>query len=289
MQKFKKRILILLAFMIVLSTTVTAATVFNSKDIAYSNSATTKKNVKDSLDELYTKASKIGQCPEGQYCYSIPETISMTTVGDYIRMTPTSTSYTIPASVTGYTKDVVIHPNRLNLWRVIKKNSDGSVDAVSVYVDGVMIYISSLEGCRNFIGTLQTIASQYKNTKYTTATRSMGYEGQSSYCSSAAGCVYNDKSTLKDEILVENLFGDIVTTTPGGSSILYSWKTYRKTDSSTCELIKLNDRGSYGFYTYKSGGSLSTGSTIRPVVTIKGDVNVISGGGKTASTPYILE
>ena len=286
MQKFKKRILILLAFMIVLSTTVTAATVFNSKDITYSNSATTKKNVKDSLDELYTKAAKVGQCPEGNLC--VENKISNVPIGSYISLTPTSTSYTISKDLTGYTKDVVIHPNKLNLWRVIKINIDGSVDAVSVYVDNVIIYISGLEGCRNFIGTLQTIASQYQNTKYTTATRSMGYEGQSAYCSSDTGCIGNGKDTLEDETLVKNLFGDVVTTPPGGTSILYSWRTYRKVTSNSCEFMKLQDDGALGFYTLKDGSTYSTGSTIRPIITIKGSANVVSGDGKSVSSPYIL-
>lgn len=51
---------IIVGIIIGVCTTVTAGTIFNSRDITYSSSATSKTNVKDALDELYIKASKIG-------------------------------------------------------------------------------------------------------------------------------------------------------------------------------------------------------------------------------------
>lgn len=87
MKKLKKVIPIIIAFIIGISTTVGAATVFNSKDIVYSSDKTTKTNVKDSLDELY---SKVGKCPEGQYCFGKAMPLDIVEIGDYISMTPTS-------------------------------------------------------------------------------------------------------------------------------------------------------------------------------------------------------
>ena len=63
----KKVILIVIGIIIAVSTTVTAATIYNSKDIKYNSDKTDKTNVKDSLDELY---EKLGKCPEGKWCYN---------------------------------------------------------------------------------------------------------------------------------------------------------------------------------------------------------------------------
>lgn len=176
MRKIKKVILIIIAIIIGISTTVGAATVFNSKDITYSSTATTKKNVKDSLDELYTKASKIGQCPEGKLCLS--KLLSNVPVGSYVKMTPTATSYTIPTSVTGYSSSQTINPSELSVWRIIGVNGDGTVEMVSDKVSSNSICFSGKNGYINFIGGLNTIATQYMNNKYVQSTRYVGYSSQ---------------------------------------------------------------------------------------------------------------
>ncbi len=70
-------------------------------------------------------------------------------VGDYVAYTPSKTRYDIANSLTGMDKysetdstlvaiknagKQTIKPSELNLWRVIKKNEDGTIEIVSEYV-----------------------------------------------------------------------------------------------------------------------------------------------------------
>lgn len=63
---------------------------------------------------------------------SVEKTFDRVSLGDYIVMHPSKTSYTIDRSKTGYSIDReasagvqnTLNPSELNLWRVIKKNED---------------------------------------------------------------------------------------------------------------------------------------------------------------------
>ena len=50
--------------------------------------------------------------------------VDLVNLGDYVEMTPTSTSYTISSSMTGYSTNQTINPSELNLWRVINRWND---------------------------------------------------------------------------------------------------------------------------------------------------------------------
>ena len=99
-------------------------------------------------------------------------------LGDYISLTPDKSTYTISSSITGYDSDETINPSELNLWRVISKNDDDSVDVVSEYVSSTEVSFKGTRGYANFVGELQTIAAQYAKEGYTKLTRMMGYDGQ---------------------------------------------------------------------------------------------------------------
>ena len=99
-------------------------------------------------------------------------------VGDYIRMTPTATSYTIAPAVTGYSSNQTINPSELNLWRVIKVNSDGTVEMVSDKVSSVPVYFKGKEGYINLVGGLNIISSAYTDGKNVLRTRHIGYSRQ---------------------------------------------------------------------------------------------------------------
>ena len=178
-KRIKQIIGVIIGIIIGISTTVGATTIFNSKDITYSSDKTSKTNVKDSLDELYTN---LGKCPNNKSCVDkkISEIVEL---GDYIRMTPTSTSYTPPGELTGCMNDAnctqnTLNPSELNLWRVIKKNDDGTVDAVSEHISSEGIIFFGRDGYINFVGGLNTIASQYTNEKYVAKARHVGYSNQ---------------------------------------------------------------------------------------------------------------
>lgn len=141
--------------------------------------------VQDALDYLYAKASNVGTCPEGWLCRNLQEnpiTISEIEIGDLIKMTPTyEGNISVNSSLTGYKvngngRSQSLHPQELNLWRVISKNDDGTIDVVSEYVSSSNICFSDTEGYQNFISTLNNIAKKYKNDAYTTGSRHAGYD-----------------------------------------------------------------------------------------------------------------
>ena len=102
-------------------------------------------------------------------------------VGDLVRMTPQNSSYTTETKYTGYSSTQTINPKELNLWRVIRVNSNGTVDVVSEYVSSIDLYFQGTIGYQNFSGYLNKIASQYENPRYTVGSRYMGYNGQTEF------------------------------------------------------------------------------------------------------------
>ena len=111
-------------------------------------------------------------------------------IGDYVEMTPISTSYEISNDLTGCTGESnvcnglssqIINPSKLNIWRVIKKNDDGTVEMISEYASDEKVYFYGRTGYLNFVGTLNTIAKQYENENFTNGSRYIGYNGQTEY------------------------------------------------------------------------------------------------------------
>ena len=170
-------------------------------------------------------------------------------VGDYFTLVPDSSSYTIPASSTGHDTDQTITPNELTLWRIIAKNADNSYDAVSEYISSTSVFFQGETGFVNFVGTLQTIASQYAKTGYTQATRMIGYDGQTLNTTNRnyiRGSYYETPSPtegtgeeffqgaggdtlyLKDYLLVSNLYK---TDPTYGSNGLTAYKVNNQTPS----------------------------------------------------------
>ena len=104
--------------------------------------------------------------------------ISNVNIGDYVAYTPSSTSYTITTDLTGYTSNQTINPSELNLWRVIRKNNNGTIDVVSEYISSKGVYFTGKTGYEKLVGSLNTIAAQYETPEITVGSRHMGYNGQ---------------------------------------------------------------------------------------------------------------
>ena len=296
-KRIKQIIGVIIGIIIGISTTVGATTIFNSKDITYSSDKTSKTNVKDSLDELYNKA---GKCPEGQYCYTAPVALSdKVELGDYIRMTPTSTSYTISKDLTGYTSDQTINPSELNIWRVIKKNEDGTVDAVSVYSSEDGIYFYGVVGYTNYIGALKILASSYSNSKYVFKTRYISYQGQEEHCKS-----YQEEDCQKykfpseDLSLINKVFGTYLTNQKSGKNLRY-WGGFREGPLGQYWIAGVGNEGGstciecgYLMLRFDDDGSLvemNGLASLRPIITLKSDIKLKNGDGKSESTAYEIE
>lgn len=165
--------------------------------------------------------------------------------GNYVQVGTDVNSSSIAASMTGYTSDQTINPSELKLWRVIKKNSNGSVDAISEYTSSTPVFFSSTRGYANLVGGLQAIASKYEIPGVTTSTRIPGYDGQTLTISDTSlfdgskspsididasptptsgtgeelsGGVLGDTLYLKDYQLINNTYGTLSTQKVGTTS-----------------------------------------------------------------------
>ena len=159
----------------------------------------TATKVDAALDELYEMASKVGGCPNRQECKGNPgylptsdnTTYTQSTfvqnlqVGDLIKMTPINTKVRLDFSKSGYTvyttTPTYLNPSELQYWRVIRKNTNGTVDVVSEYVSSVDVYLKGSNGYAYLVGYLNELASYYEHPAYTIGSRMMGYDGQTEY------------------------------------------------------------------------------------------------------------
>ena len=184
MGKFIKRnSKILLAFIIglILSGVTVYATnyAFAGSGVSFDNTNVnlTKPNgdpvetIQDAVEAIYRKVPPT--------CNSSPFHL-----GDYIDMTPTTNTSTTISSLSGVSGSIT--PSELNVWRVIKINSDCTVEVVSEYVSTTTITLNGKDGYKNMVYGLNEYAKLYANTTYTLdpatapdgAFRNVGYDGQ---------------------------------------------------------------------------------------------------------------
>ena len=292
---------------------VAAATKYKSNTVFYnnSNSILTSGDVQGAIDELASKILKNKNCPSGYKCIKTGPSL-----GDYVSMTPTKSSYTTDTSKTGYSSTQIINPQELNLWRVISLNSDGTVDVISEHISTTDVYFTGKTGYQNFVGYLKVLASQYENSTYTKGSRYFGYNGQTEYitdtskftnsapwtCSTGESCNSVERQgggdTLyqKDYDLVKNAIGTLEATQVDGSSSEYwvaSRGYYYNSATDYCWLGHYIDSwGSLDLdYLYDYNGSsfyvlVRIGNALRPIVTLKSGLKY-SGTG-TEEDPYTL-
>lgn len=250
--------------------------------------------------QICTETNKGSKCIDGSIKTKVTpdiENINEVKIGDYISMTPTATSYTISSDLTGYTDTQytdTINPSELNLWRVIRKNEDGTIDVVSEYISSGDVGIYGSTGYMNYIGVLNMLAAQYTNPKYVQSTRHMGYSNQIEYCTSIdiQECP-GDEGNSMDMNLVQTALGTLVGTDLDGVQAAY-WLSTRNIGGSS-------GRVRYGTVILKDGtlgpavalfidGIGHVGAArIRPILTLKKDINIMTGNGQSAETAYSFE
>ena len=69
-------------------------------------------DVQGALYEIHPSIISKTTCPDGYLC---KERKSLPEVGDYVKMVPSLTSYTLDTSKTGYTSTKTINPSELTL------------------------------------------------------------------------------------------------------------------------------------------------------------------------------
>ena len=273
---------------------------------------------KDYYIAVYVQESDYDQTydDEGRFSGTVTvKSVNGLDLGDYVKMTPTKSSYTTDTSMTGYTETQTINPQELNLWRVINLNSDGTVDLISEHVSTNGVYFEGKIGYFNLIGYLNVLASQYENSTYTKGSRYFGYNGQTEYitdtskftnpapwtCSTGGSCNPvesqggGDTLYQKDYDLVNNAIGTLKATKVDGSLSNYwvasrYYNYYDVTDYGLEGRIisPWGELDYYHVYLYRSS-SFSEDlnyNALRPIVTLKSGLKY-SGVG-TEEDPYTL-
>ena len=235
-------------------------------------------------------------------------------LGSYVKMTPTKSSYTTDKSKTGYTSTQTINPQELNLWRVISINSDGTVDVVSEHISSTRIYFKGQTGYLNLVGYLNELAKQYENSTYTKSSRHFGYNGQTEYitdtskftnpapwtCSTGESCNPiesqggGDELYTKDYNLVKSVLGTAAASMPNGGNDYY-WMASRYYEYSSATSYSWKGRRVYTwgdafdyylyYYNRSSFDSDYDYDSLRPILTLKSGLKY-SGNG-TEDKPYV--
>ena len=276
-------------------------------NLLYNNSKSglSSTNVQDAIDEVYNNSF----CPSGYVCVKKKTTLAL---GDYVKMTPTKSSYTTDTSKTGYSSTQTINPQELNLWRVIKINDDGTVEMISEHISSAEVDFDGSTGYQNFVGYLNVLASQYENSTYTKGSRYFGYNGQTEYitdtskftnpapwtCSTEdSGCNTiesqggGDTLYQKDYVLINNVLGTRIATKPNGSSRDYWMASRYYTYSSSIyyywqgRVVDVSGSSSYLLLSFYSRSSFYTNSgsySLRPIVVLKSGLKYSGVGTKSS-------
>lgn len=230
-------------------------------------------------------------------------------------MTPTLTSYTTDTSKTGYTSTQTINPSELNLWRVLKVNSDGTIEMISEYTSSTDVYFRGKVGYQNIVGYLNVLASKYENSKYTKGSRYAGYNGQTEYItntskidsttapwisSTGSSTVENlgggDTLYQDDYNLLQTVLGTRVANKVGTTKALSYWLASRYYDYTSSTRWYFLGRyivtsGSISrsslYYSYSgSFNTISGYSALRPIVILKSGITYNQALG-TSEDPFV--
>ena len=243
----KKIIIVVLSIVFILSASTVGAYLYSASNVTYSNSKLSATNVQQAIEEIYNKS-----CPSKAICQWKKDWAHVA-IGDYVVMTPnpgtldSQNRYPTDTSKTGYSSVQYIYPKELKLWRVIKKNSDGTVDMVSEYVSSTNVYFSGTTGYANFVGYLNTLADQYKNPTYTKSTRHMGYYPSNPQTSTITDTSYFDETSTKAGTEWTSSTTSTLKQKPsnealGGGDTLYAYDTEAVQNSlGTLKAKKCND------------------------------------------------
>ncbi|MCI9280390.1 MAG: hypothetical protein HFJ02_06305, partial [Bacilli bacterium] len=222
-------------------------------------------------------------------------------IGDYISYTPVLSNYEITSQATGYTSNQTINPSELKLWRVIRKNNDGSIDLVSKYTSTSRVGFDGEIGYKNYVGTLNRIANSYETPGITRGSRYMGYDGQTEYISifGTGGFISEsegggDELYQNDVSLVETACGNLIAGSTGDEGYwlasrkyIYngrdgSWKRMvyyvrgSGSGSNYTSTVKYTD--DWFNYTTSYGAPFSR-ARLRPIVILKSGIVASSGDG----------
>ena len=233
-------------------------------------------------------------------------------IGDYVSYTPIIKNYELDSQLSGCDSNQTINPSELNLWRVIRKNEDGSLELLSEYVSSSVIYFCRKKGYMNFVGVLNLLAEQYETFGITSNSRNLGFHTQTEYLSSLEewNCSTNEACQPKevfgggddfyeeDVLLVQKIYDnkliayDINERSKAKdyfiSSRLFSWNeaNFGYHVRFVTALGGIDSLYVYGFDGISYVDHFKEGS-LRPIVVLESDIKASDGEG-SISNPWII-
>ena len=233
-------------------------------------------------------------------------------VGDYVTYVPSSTSYKVPTTVSGYASEQTFNPSSATSWRVFS-NDGTNVEIISTDSVGTL-YLSGQTGYANAVQTLNDMSTSFANSAYAISARSLGYYDKTRYIGMASGSamtgtelanykVINPTSYSLDSFVQGFPYVDYQYTPDRNvlnshSSMYHSsgdvWLASRNGYLSVDETLSfqvqtLDTSGSVRIYAvyYSNAIAPKIGKGVRPVVSIKSNTT-ITGGSGTEADPYII-
>ncbi len=224
-------------------------------------------------------------------------------IGDYVRYRSSNSEFVFPASLTGYTEieTMKVIPRNFSLWRVIRKNEDGSIDLVSEYLTSGTISFKGQVGINNFVGVLNKLAKVFETTGITSDSRYMGFNGQTEYitaldnflCSTNESCQPDEETGggdnfhITDIDLVQNACGTLQASRwnyPNeANSYWIASRNYHK--DGYYQIRYVNSKGNLAISNLYdiNGNNFVRHDHLRPIVTLKSKIQVSSGNGSQES------
>ena len=226
------------------------------------------------------------------------EASDMLDVGNFVKYTPTTKTFKMTTTQTGYSSDQTFSTgDYTGLWKVLYNDEYNGLQLISADSVGYL-YLSGANGYNNVVTTLNSFSSNYVNS-YASSGRSVGTNPTSSSTdtSSTVSLVFNTSTGLK---AADTRYTTDVTAMQEANTLDingYYWLPSRYVFSTS-------EVGYFGIYTISADGAAEyrrmkdmyvSGSNyeytyaygVRPVVTIKDGINVTKGNG-LESSPYEL-
>ena len=201
----------------------------------------------------------------------------VTSVGQYVYYKPTSTSFT-PDSLYGISG--TINPSLTTSWRVLSKNSDGTIDLIPSATSGTLSYGIEGYGAENttysyYEEGLQNLSDSFINSLYVKSARPVS-ESDFTAIKSKGLTISQTYAVNKQDYTSQSWTGN----QEGGAN----WDYYIYY-ANIATLEKFNVWDKYA----GTGGQSSTGYSmdigVRPIITIKANIYE-DGGSGTSSSPW---
>jgi len=238
----------------------------------------------------------------------ITDFVKNSKIGDYVKMVPTRSSYSIGYSKTGYNSTQIIYPSQLKIWRIIKKNEDNTIEMISDNTSSTAIHFKGTKGFQYYIGTLNEIAKAYENNN-TIGSRYFGYNGQTEVITDTSqfNCKSNcnitesqggeDNLYMGDANLVKNAVGTLEAIPIDSESkasyyvatrrLTWSKNTYNYGYIGTVYGDAVSTSSQYIFSYHIVTQEYDSSAHLRPIIVLK--PNLKATGLGQSDNPWVLE